>query len=55
MNKDLYNWLEQQFYLRNHVRYHKYFKEWISNLTVIQIEGERNQMIGMINQSKIKH
>lgn len=55
MEKDLYNWLEQQFYFRNHTKYKKYFKEWIQNLTEDQIDSERKQMIGMINQTKIKH
>ena len=55
MEKELYNWLEIQFYRRNHVKYHKYFKEWVSNLTIDQIDGQRQQMIGFINQNKTKH
>ena len=43
MNKDLYNWLEKEWRFNNHVKYQKYFKEWISNLTPDQITGFTKQ------------
>ena len=55
MEKELYNWLEIHFYKDNIKKYHKYFKEWILNLTDNQIIGLKEQMIGEITQSKIKH
>lgn len=55
MDKDLYNWIELQFYRDNIKKYHKYFSEWVSNLTQNQILGLKDQMIGMITKSKIQH
>lgn len=55
MSKDLYNWLEKEFYRCNIPKYHKYFKEWVSVITPDQIIGFEDQMIGMITQSKVKH
>ena len=55
MEKDLRDWLEIQFYRNNINKYHKYFKEWVDNLTDNQILGLREQMIGFITQSKINH
>ena len=55
MEKDLKDWLELQFYKDNIKKYHKYFNDWVSNLTLNQIDGFREQMFGMINQSKIQH
>jgi len=39
MDKGLYNWLEYEWRISNHVKYQKYFKKWVKNLT-------KNQMIG---------
>lgn len=55
MEKELKDWLEIQFYKDNIKKYHKYFNEWISNLTFEQIDGLHQQMIGMITQSKVQH
>lgn len=30
-------YIRRDFYLSNHVKYRKYFEEWFSNLTDIQI------------------
>lgn len=30
MERELYNWLEREFYKSNHTKYHRYFKEWIN-------------------------
>lgn len=38
MTEELYEHLRKQFYYNNHVKYRKYFEEWVSNLTAIQIE-----------------
>lgn len=45
MTKELFEWLEFRFYRDNHVKYRKYFKEWIDNITPNQIEGFYKQMI----------
>lgn len=45
MTKELFEWLEFRFYHDNHVKYRKYFKEWIANITPNQIEGFYKQMI----------
>jgi hypothetical protein len=45
MTEELYEWLEFRFYHDNHVKYRKYFKEWIDNITPNQIEGFYKQMI----------
>lgn len=55
MDTQLYNWLEKEFYRSNHPKYHKYFKEWVDNIILTQIEGFRNLMIGQITQSKVQH
>jgi len=39
MNKELYNWLEYEWRISNHVKYQRYFKEWIEKLTETQIES----------------
>lgn len=44
MTKGLYEWLEFRFYRDNHIKYRKYFKEWVSNITPNQIEGFYKQM-----------
>lgn len=48
------NWLEREFYKSNHTKYHRYFKEWITNICPHQVEGFRNQMIGQLTKSKVK-
>jgi len=35
----LYNWLQSEWKINNHVKYQKYFKQWIENLTIDQING----------------
>lgn len=45
MSEELFEWLKFRFYNDNHVKYRKYFKEWISNITSNQIEGFYKQMI----------
>ena len=55
MTKELHDWLEKEFYFNNHKKYHKYFKEWIDNLTNDQIKGFQDLMIGVITKSKIQH
>lgn len=31
MERELYEWLEYRFYRDNHLKYRKYFKEWVVN------------------------
>ena len=54
MTKELHDWLEKEFSMNNHKKYHKYFKEWIKNLTNDQINGFNDLMIGVLTQSKIQ-
>lgn len=53
MNNFLYAWIEQQFYLSNVKKYHKYFNTWIKNITPDQIDGFNQQRIGMRDKSKV--
>lgn len=39
MNRTLYEWLKSEWKDCNHVKYQKYFDEWIKNLTNDQILG----------------
>lgn len=55
INKELIIWLEKEFYKSNHPKYHKYFKEWLSNITLEQIDGFNRMMFGQNNQTKIIH
>ena len=55
MTKELHNWLEIRFYKDNIKKYHKYFSDWVINLTDVQISGYYNQMIGEITKNKIQH
>ena len=54
MTKELHDWLEKEFNMNNHKKYHKYFKEWVKNLTNDQINGFNDLMIGVLTQSKIQ-
>ena len=51
----LKKWIEIEFYNSNIKKYHKYFEEWYSNLCNNQLDGFNNQMIGKLNNSKVKH
>lgn len=44
MERELSEWLEYRFYRDNHLKYIKYFKEWVTNITQNQIDGFRRQM-----------
>lgn len=39
MTPQLYNWLYEIWVRHNHVKYRKYFDEWVENLTDSQIYG----------------
>lgn len=38
-NKALYNWLEYEWRISNIPKYQHYFKKWVENLTIDQING----------------
>lgn len=38
MTEELYEYLKKRFHFDNHAKYRKYFEEWVSKLTTIQIE-----------------
>lgn len=45
MERELYNWLEREFYKSNHTKYHRYFKEWITNICPTQVTKRRLKLI----------
>ena len=44
MDKELFEWLRFRFYRDNHVKYRKYFDEWVENVTPSQLEGFKKCM-----------
>lgn len=48
MSEQLYTYLELRFYEENHSKYHKYFKEWISNINNNQIFYFTKEMNNLI-------
>ena len=52
MSKELYTWLQQEFYRNNHPKYRKYFDEWINGVLPHQLDGYEKQMIGQLTGSK---
>jgi len=36
---EIYNWLKSEWKNCNHVKYQKYFEQWVNNLTDDQIKG----------------
>ena len=42
MSVELYNKLKEEFYRCNHVKYRKYFEEWVTNITIVQMEWWAN-------------
>ncbi len=43
VNQTLYNKLKKQFRFNNHKKYHKYFDEWVVNVTHSQIYNYNNE------------
>ena len=43
MTDELYRWLEERWKYDNHPKYHRYFYEWVDNITQSQIEGFSKQ------------
>lgn len=37
MDKAMYEYLRKRFYQNNHVKYRKYFEEWVNNVSNIQL------------------
>lgn len=58
LTDELCVWLEKTFYRDNIKKYHKYFQEWLDNLTVAQIAGFHHQMevekSGVLNKQNKK-
>ena len=48
MSEQLNTYLEMRFYKENHSKYHKYFKEWVSNITETQILYFTKEMNNLI-------
>ena len=48
-DRELYNWLQREFYLCNHSRYRHLFDMWIGNITQDQIDGFSKQMYNKEN------
>lgn len=55
MTDELLEWLRIEYKRSNHNKYHRYFSEWVINLTLDQINGFNNQMVGQLTKSKIKN
>lgn len=55
MTEQLYKWLEKEWRFSNHVKYQKYFPEWVNNLTPGQIQGFQKAMESAINETLIQH
>jgi hypothetical protein len=53
MNEQLYQWLENEWRYSNHIKYQKYFKVWVKNLTKNQIFGFQKAMESSIIGSMI--
>jgi len=53
MSKELYNWLEFRFRHDNLKKYHKYFQQWVDNITENQVQGFYNQFTSFIGQDII--
>lgn len=45
MNKNLEAYLEKEWRFNNHQKYQKYFKQWLENLTEIQINYFTKMML----------
>ena len=54
INKELRQWLLERWLSDNHKKYHKYFDEWVSNITMSQIEGFSKQMYNDKNNVLIR-
>ena len=48
MTEQLYTYLQLRFYNENHVKYHKYFEEWVQNITNNQIHYFNIEMNNLI-------
>lgn len=51
----LYNWLKKEFEFNNHKKYHKYFQEWVNNLSETQIFYFEKQRLSVINKTMVQH
>lgn len=49
MTRELYNWLQREFYFCNHSKYRHLFETWVSNITQAQIDGFSKQMYNKEN------
>lgn len=49
MNKELYDYLENEWKYNNHNKYQKYFKQWVSNLTEHQIIYFESHKVGKMS------
>lgn len=52
MTKILYNYLQERFYKNNHIKYRKYFDEWVNRITETQIDYFEKERLNILNQSK---
>lgn len=48
----IYEYLRRRFYQNNHTKYHKYFEEWVSNLTESQIYYFEIERQNILNNTK---
>lgn len=55
MSEELKLYLEKRFYRDNHTKYHKFFKEWVINITPIQIGYFEKEMENVRTNALVKH
>ena len=48
MTEQLYTYLQLRFYKENHIKFHKYFEEWVQNITNNQIHYFNTEMSNLI-------
>ena len=53
IQKELYDWLQFRWRNDNHTKYHKYFDDWVNNVTEDQIDGFNKQLNSKIGQDYI--
>lgn len=46
---NFFNWLKEVFIRDNHPKYHKYYSEWLNNITQNQFDGFKKQYYYIIN------
>lgn len=54
MTKEMYTYLQQRFYRNNHVKYYKYFEDWVQNVTEVQLMYFEKEQFRLSNDIILK-